>query len=119
MLLQLANEALDCAQSLSTDMVFHPLDIVIDDIVLNPEHAQEISQELMPLHNVARQRLAGSCQDQATIFFVFEQSFRIQPLDHVGDACLRDFQPLRNIGHPRVAFRVNQVQDLLEVVLNG
>jgi len=118
MLLKLVNETFNRPQGLWTNMVLHPLDIVVNDIVLNPKHAQEISQKVMLLHDVARQRLASGGQDQATVFFVLEEPFRIKPLDHVGNASLRDFQPLRNIGHSRVAFRVYQVQDLLEVILN-
>jgi hypothetical protein len=39
MLLKLVNETFNRPQGLRTNMVLHPLDIVVNDIVLNPKHA--------------------------------------------------------------------------------
>ena len=70
------------------------------------------------MRNFASQRFPSGSQNEAAIFFVFEKALRIQPLDHVRDAGLRNFQRGRDIDHAGIALGINQFQDAFEVILN-
>jgi hypothetical protein len=84
----LRRQRLDRAQSRRTDVVFHSFDVVMNHLLVQTEQCQEISEELMPAGNVARESFAGRSKDVAALFFVFELAVAIEPLDRVGLAGL-------------------------------
>ena len=98
--------------------MFHSLHIVIDDAFIEAEEPEKIGQELVPMRNLAGQRFASGSQNEATIFFVLEETLGIEPLDHVGDAGLRNFQRRRDIDYTGVALGINQFEDAFEVILD-
>src|ERR1700730_7285828 len=52
------------------------------------------------------------------ILLVFQQSFCIKSLDHVCNASLRDLQTLSDVGHSGISLRIDQVEDLFQVILD-
>ena len=65
-------------------MVFHSLYIVINNAVVEAKKSQEIRQKFVPLGDLMCQALTGRRQNQSTILFIFQKSFSVEPLDHVG-----------------------------------
>ena len=70
------------------------------------------------MRDIARERFRRRGQNEPAIFFVFEQTFGIEPLDHVGDAGLRDFQAGRDIDDAGVALGINQFQNAFEIIFD-
>ena len=63
-------------------------------------------------------RLKCRGEDEAAIFFIFQESLGVQSADHVADAGLRDLEPLGNVDDPRVALGINQLENALEIILD-
>ncbi len=102
--LELAGEGLNGPQGGGADVVLHPLDIVVDDLVVQAEEFEEIREQVVPMGDIAGQGFAGGGEDQAAVFFVFEEAFGIQALDHVGDAGLGNLEAGGDIDYARVPF---------------
>jgi hypothetical protein len=102
--LEVAGEGLDGAEGGRADVVFHALDVVMDDLVVEAEELEEIGEEVVAVGDVAGEGFAGGGEDEAAIFFVFEEAFRVEALDHVGDAGLGDFEAGGDIDDAGVAF---------------
>jgi len=100
-------------------MVFHALDVMVDDLVVEAEELEEIGQELVALGDVAGEGLAGGGEDEAAILFVFQEALGIEALDHVGDAGLGNLEPGGDIDDASVPFGIDQLEDPLEVIFNG
>ena len=98
--------------------MFHPFDIMLDDPRIEPEKREKVGQELMTPGNAAGDGFARRGEDKAAILFVFEQPIGIEPLHHVGDTGLGDFEPGGDIDDSGIALRINQLQDALEIVFN-
>ena len=56
---QLCGEGFDRTQRGRADVMLHPLHIVINHAIVQAEKFQKISQELMPVCNLAREGFAG------------------------------------------------------------
>jgi len=99
-------------------MVFHALDVMVDDLVVEAEELEEIGQELVPLGDVAGEGLAGGGEDEAAVLLVFQEALGIEALDHVGDAGLGNLKPGGDIDDACVPFGIDQLEDPLEVIFN-
>src|SRR5450432_2011493 len=73
----------------------------------------------MPMGNVARQFLSRGCQDESSIFLVLDQPVGSEPLNHVGHAGLGNLKGGGNIDHASITFRVNELENALEVIFHG
>ena len=100
-------------------MVFHSFDVVVNDLLIQAEQRQKIGEELVPSSDVASESFARGSQDQATIFFVLEEAVGIEALDHVSHAGLGNLETGRDIDDARVALGIDQLEDALEVILDG
>ena len=87
--------------------MFHSFHVMVNDAVIEAEEFKKIGKQFVPVGNLACQRFPGGSQNEAAIFFVFEEAVAIKPLDHVGHAGLRDFQARGDIDDARVSFRVH------------
>ena len=99
-------------------MVLHSLDVVVDHVFIELEESQKIGQELMPAGNIAGKAFAGFGQDEAAILFVFEESFAVEALDHVGHAGLRNLETFGNVDDPGISLGIDQVEDPLQIILD-
>jgi hypothetical protein len=70
---QLRSQCLDRAQSRRTNVVLHSLDVVVDDLLVEPEQREEIGEELVPAGDVASEGFAGGRQDEPAVLLVFEE----------------------------------------------
>ena len=98
--------------------MLHSFDIMVDYPVVETEEMQEIGEQLVTPSNPPCQRLARIGQDESAILFVFEQPIGIEPLHHVGDTGLRNFQAGCDVDDAGVALGLNQLEDSLQVILN-
>lgn len=85
---EVGGEGLDGAECGGADVVLHALDVVMDDLGVEAEEGEEIGEELVAAGDVAGEGLAGGGEDEAAVFFVFEEALCVEALDHVGDAGL-------------------------------
>ena len=83
--------------------MLHAFDVVMNNALVQSEQPKKIGKKLVPPRNISRHGFAGGCQDKAAILFVFEQTFGIEPLYHVGDARLGNFQARSDIDYAGVA----------------
>ena len=97
--------------------MLHPLDIMVDDALVEPEQLQEFREQLVPSGDAARERFAGGREDKAAIFLILEQAIGIESLDHVRHARLRDLEAGRDVDDARVALRIDELEDAFEVIL--
>src|ERR1700738_2013723 len=108
---KLGGQPLDCVQGGGANVVLHSFDIVMNDLLVQSEKVQKIGEEAMTPRDFVRQPRAGRGQNKTAVFFVFEQAFGIEALDHVGDAGLRDFQCPSDIDDSRVSLGINQFEN--------
>ncbi len=69
-------------------MVFHAFDVVIDGVVVESEEFEKIGEQLVSPRDVPGECFAGCGEGEAAVFFVFEESVRVEALDHIRDAGL-------------------------------
>ena len=117
--LELAGEGLDGAERGRADVVLHALDIVVDDLVVEAEELQEIGEEMVAVGDVAGEGFAGGGEDEAAVFFVFEEALGVEALDHIGDAGLGDLEAGGDVHDAGVALGVDEFEDAFEVILDG
>ena len=115
---KLFRESLDRPERWGTDVMLHSFHVVINDAVVEAEEPEKIRQELVPMRDLACQRFPTGSQNEATIFFVFKEALGVEPLDHVGDAGLRNFQRGGDIDYASIALGINQFEDSFEVILD-
>ena len=115
---QLGGQCFNRTEGGGADMMFHSLDIVIDDAFAQAKELKKISEELVSMGDAARQFFAGSGQNESAIFFVFEQTLRAEALDHVGHAGLRDLQSGSDVDNARVAFGIDQFENAFKIILH-
>ncbi len=84
-------------------MMFHSFHIVVDNTLIQAKQSKKVREKFVPARDISGDRFTGRGQNQTAILFVFEQAFRVEPLHHVGDAGLRNFQAGRDIDNPRIA----------------
>lgn len=116
---KLNGKPFDCAQRGRADVMFHSLDVMVDNASIHAKKLQKFGEQVMAARDIARKRLASGSQHQSAIFLVLQKAFRIQPLHHVGYACLRDLQTRSDVDDARVALRINQLEDALEIIFDG
>ena len=117
--LELVSEGFDRSEGGRADVVFHAFDIVINHLVVETQEIEKIGEELMSAGDIFGESFPCGGEDETSIFFVIEEAFGIEALDHIGDAGLGNFQSLGNIDHPSVAFGVDQFEDALEIIFHG
>ena len=83
--------------------MFHSFHIVVDNTLGQAKQSKKVCKKLVPARDISRHRFTGRGQNQTTILFVFEQAFGVQPLHHVCDAGLRNFQAGGDIDNTRIA----------------
>ena len=115
---QLPRERLDCAQRRQADVMFHSFDVVINDTIAQAKKLQKISEQFVAMRDAAGQLFAGLGQDKTAIFFVFEQSFCIEALHHVGHAGLGNFQSRRNVDDSGVALGIDELENAFEIIFD-
>ena len=98
--------------------MLHSFDVVMDDLLIQPEQSEKVSQKLVPARNVSGQRLTGGGENEAAIFLVFKQAFAVKTLHHVTDARLRDFETRRDVNHAGVSLRIDESEDTFEIILD-
>ena len=62
--------------------------------------------------------LAFIGEDGAAVFLVVDEAFRVEALEHVGDAGVGDAEVFRDIHGAGLALVLDQMEDLLEVVVH-
>ena len=100
-------------------MVLHTFDIVIDHIGGESQKMEEVTEQLVPVSDVAGQFFPSRGQNKPPVFFVFQQPLGVEFLNHIGDACLRDGEAFGDVHHARITFGIDELEDLLEIILNG
>jgi len=98
--------------------MFHSFDVVINDAIAQAEKLQEVSEQFVAMRDAAGEFLASFGQDETAILFVFEQSFCIEALHHVGHAGLGNFQSRGDIHDPGVALGIDELEDAFEIILD-
>ena len=99
--------------------MLHSLDVMVDHLFVETEQSEEFREELVPPRDVPRYRFSGRSQDQAAIFFVLQQTLSVEALDHVGDARLGNPETGRDVDDAGISFRIDQVENPLEVIFDG
>ena len=117
--LQLAGQGLDGAEGRRADVMLHPLDVVVDDLVVEAEELEEIGEEVVAVGDVAGEGFAGGGEDEAAVFLVLEETLGVEALDHVGDAGLGNLEAGGDVHDAGVALGVDEFEDSLEVILDG
>jgi hypothetical protein len=117
--LQLGGQRLDGAERRLTDVMFHALDIVVNDLVVDAEQFEKIGEQLMAPGDIFCERFTGGGEDEAAIFFVMEETFGIEALDHVGDAGLGNAEGLSDIDDPGISLGVDELEDAFEVIFDS
>ena len=117
--LQMAGEGLDGAECGRADVVLHTLDIVVDDLVIDPEELQEIREEMVAAGDVAGEGFARGGEGEAAVFFILEEALGVQALDHIGNAGLGDIETGGDVHDAGVALGVDEFKDSLEVILHS
>jgi len=98
--------------------MFHSFDVVINDTIAQAKKLQEISEQFVAMRDAAGELFASLGQDKTAIFFVFEQSFRIEALHHVGHAGLGNFQSCRDIDDSGVALGIDELENAFEIIFD-
>jgi hypothetical protein len=115
----MAGKPFDGMHGRRADVMLHAFDIVINDVGREAEKLEEVGQELMAVGDVTREFLARRREHEAAVFLVFEQAVGIEFLNHVGDASLGNGETPGDVDHARVTLGVDELEDLLEVILDG
>lgn len=100
-------------------MVFHAFDIPVDGVFIDIKEFQKTGQCLMSVDDGTCDAQPFFRQDSASVFFMLNEPFGIEPLQHIGDAGLGNFQSFGNINRARVSLFFDEVKNLLEVVITG
>jgi hypothetical protein len=100
------------------DVVLHAFHVAVDGILIDLEEAQELSEQFMPIDNGLGDALTFVGEDGAAVFLVFDESLGVEALQHIGHAGLRNPEALGDVNRPCIAFLLNQMQNLLEVVVH-
>lgn len=116
---ELEGESLECSDGGGAEVVFHAFDIVVDGFWVEAEELEEIGEQLVAVGNVLGELFTRRGEDEASVFFVAEEAFGIEALDHVGDAGLRDGEAVGDVNDACVALGSDEFEDLLEVILDG
>jgi hypothetical protein len=98
--------------------MLHSFHVMANDAVIEAKEFKKVRKQFVPVGNFAGQRFPGCGQNKAAIFFVFEETLGIEPLDHVRDAGLRNFQRGRDINYAGIALGINQFENAFEVILD-
>jgi hypothetical protein len=98
--------------------MFHSFYVMVNDAVIEAEEFKKIGEQFVPMGNLAGQGFTGCGQNEAAIFFVFEETLGIQSLHHVRYAGLGNFQRGCDIDHASIALGINQFEDAFEVILD-
>ena len=98
--------------------MLHSFDVVMDDMLIEPEEGEKIGEQLMPPRNIARQGFTSGGQGEAPIFLVFEEPVGIEPLDHVGDAGLRNLQTGRDVDDPGITLGIDELENPLQIIFD-
>jgi len=117
--LELAGEGFDGAEGGRADMVLHAFDIVKNHLLIQAEELEEIGKQMMAVGDVAGQGFARGGEDQAAVFLVFEEALGVEALDHIGDAGLGNTEAGGDIDHAGVALGIDEIEDALQVILDG
>ena len=115
---QLSRERLNGAQRRQADVMFHSFDVVINDTIAQAKELQKISEQFMAMRDAAGELFAGLGQDKTAIFFVFEQAFSIEALDHVGHAGLGNVQSRRDVDDSGVALGIDELENAFEIIFD-
>ena len=83
--------------------MFHSFHIVVDNTLIQAKQSKKVCKKPVPARDISRHRFTGWGQNQATILFILEQAFRVETLNHVCDAGLRNFQAGGDIDNTRIA----------------
>ena len=98
-------------------MMFHPFHIPVDGLFVNIKKPEELRQELVPVHDGFGDLLPLRSQGCASILLVFYETLRVEALEHVCNAGLRDAKTLRDVNGSGISLLLYEVQDLLEIVV--
>ena len=72
----------------------------------------------MSSRDVASKRFTGRGQNESAILFVFEQTLGVEPLDHIGNTRLGNFETGGDIDHAGVSLRIDQIENALEIIFD-
>ncbi len=98
--------------------MFHSFDVVINDTIAQAKKLQKISEQFVAMRDAAGELFARLGQDKTAIFFVFEQSFRIEALNHVGHAGLGNVQSRRDVDDSGVALGIDELENAFEIIFD-
>src|SRR5260370_15211569 len=97
---------------------YHSLDVEINDRIVQAKKLQKISEQLVAMRDAAGELFAALGQHKTAIFFVFEQSFRIEALNHVGHAGLGNVQSRRDVDDSGVALGIDELENAFEIIFD-
>ena len=100
-------------------MVFHSLNVAVDGIFVDVEEFEEPGQGFVAVDDGACDAQAFLGEGGAPVFLMGDEAFGIQPLQHVSDAGLGDFEFFRNVDGACVSLFLDEVEDLFKIVVAG
>ena len=103
------HEGFEDAHGGTGDVMFHAFDVVVNGLVVDAEELQEASQKFVASDDVVGHFFAPFGEGHAAVFLVVDETFGVEPLDHVGDAGLGDGEFLGDVDDAGVAFLRNQL----------
>ena len=109
----------DDVESGAGDVVLHALDVLVDRFLVDAEETEKTGERPMPLDDGDGDAVTFLSEGGAPVFFVDDEALGIQALEHVGDAGLGDGEVFRDVHGAGIAFRLDQMEDLFEVVVHG
>lgn len=100
-------------------MVLHPFDIPCNILGGNPEEQEKIRQDPMATSDGTGNAFPLGRQGKSPVFFMPNQPFPVQSLNHLCDACLRNPKTAGNIDHSGIPLFVDQLLNAFQVILHS
>jgi len=89
-----------------------------DGFLVDAEESQETGERFVALDDRPGDAVTFLGEDRAAVFFVFDEPLGIKSLEHVGHAGLGNAEVFRDVHGAGVAFGLDQMEDLFEVVVH-
>jgi len=97
-------------------VVRHAFDVPVDGGLVDVEEFKEPGQRFVAINDRLSDTKPFFGEGGATVFDMFDQPLRVEFLEHVCDARLRDLKTFGNVDGARVSLFLNKMKNLLEIV---
>lgn len=99
--------------------MLHAFDISVDGVFVDIKEFEEAGQRLVAVDDGTSNTHALFGESCAAVFDMGNEALGVKFLKHVSDTGLGDLKALGDVDGAGVAFFLDQVEDLLEVVIAG